>query len=290
MSDITLSKKDIELLTKVFESDQISVKVQSVNRDKTKALLVLYAAHQDVANRLDEVDPEWAFDILEDRQLGGDNGVALFGRLTVKGITRGNIGDGYDYKAAASDCFKRCAMMFGIGRYLYDQEMVWVPYNESSDKFKQWSFAEYLAASGGTKPASRGASARKTVLGSGSSLPPSSGGSTPQGPVKGESHTGPVPPREPSKAAPAVGDTGASSDLGEYVITFGKHMGKKLRSFDTKELLSWVEFLEAKNKYPETAKKARAYLASIPKLSQMIAGLAAPEAEDSSMSEDDLPF
>jgi hypothetical protein len=52
------------------------------------------------------------------------DGKAIKGRLTICGITREDAGqakdEGEPIKAAVSDSFKRCADMFGVGRYLRD--------------------------------------------------------------------------------------------------------------------------------------------------------------------------
>jgi hypothetical protein len=34
-------------------------------------------------------------------------------------------------------------MLYGVGRYLYDSEQVWVPYDETKDKYKKWTIEEY---------------------------------------------------------------------------------------------------------------------------------------------------
>jgi hypothetical protein len=46
---------------------------------------------------------------------------AIKASLTVYGVTREDVGEGRDYKAAASDALKRAAVRFGIGRELYGE-------------------------------------------------------------------------------------------------------------------------------------------------------------------------
>jgi hypothetical protein len=86
-----------------------------------------YITAQTAANRLDEaVGPEgWDFALVP---WGADQ---LIGTLTVRlpdgsVVSRSNVGGKADRqaeddsaKSAASDCFKRCAALLGIGRYLY---------------------------------------------------------------------------------------------------------------------------------------------------------------------------
>lgn len=149
----------LEKLTAPFPASLISVKAQSYSKNKDKVSLVLYLSHVDVARRLDEVDPAWSFAILEqfpvdlyDRD-GNVNGKTHVVRasMSVCGVVRQNYGEGDDLKSAASDALKRCAMLFGVGRALYDAEIVWVPYNESQDKFRSWTYADYKAALRGRK-------------------------------------------------------------------------------------------------------------------------------------------
>jgi hypothetical protein len=120
------------------------VKVQSFNKERTRAMLVLYLQHTDVQDRLEEVDPAWSCEVIsEDRS--GDT-VYVRSRITLKGVSRENVGEGGDPKAAYSDALKRCAMLFGVGRYLYDSPTVWTDYNESRDRFRSWSVDDYEAA------------------------------------------------------------------------------------------------------------------------------------------------
>src|SRR5690606_28562663 len=108
--------------------DRLGIKVQSFNKDRTRAMLVLYLQHTDVQDRLEQVDPSWTSEILHEEKSGDT--VYVRTRVTVKGVYRENVGEGGDPKAAYSDALKRAAMLFGVGRYLYDSPTVWTEYNE----------------------------------------------------------------------------------------------------------------------------------------------------------------
>ena len=75
------------------------------------------------ANALGEWNVTMTF--LGSRPLVGRNGedlgnaYAIKASLTVYGVTREDVGEGKDFKAAASDALKRAAVRFGIGRELY---------------------------------------------------------------------------------------------------------------------------------------------------------------------------
>lgn len=145
-----LEDLDIKTLEAPFPADVIGIKVQSFTKDRTKAMLVAYLQHTDVYRRLEEVDPSWASSCTQLEQVinkevpaGKDSFFLAKVAITLKGITRENVGEGDEPKGALSDALKRAAMLFGVGRYLYDSETVWVPYNEATDKYKVWSLSDY---------------------------------------------------------------------------------------------------------------------------------------------------
>lgn len=138
---MTLTPEMVAKLCAKFPDDKLGVKAQSYNdkNNPTKVMLVLYLQHTDVAERLDEVDPNWSFRIISMGQ-----GFA-HGELTLGGAVRQNFGEGDDQKMAASDALKRCAVLFGVGRYLYESETLWVPFGRT-DKYKVWTIEEYRKA------------------------------------------------------------------------------------------------------------------------------------------------
>ncbi len=136
-----LTREDLETLKAPFPDDRLGVKVQSLNRERTRAMLVLYLQHTDVQDRLEEVDPAWTCEVLSEERAGDT--VYVRSRMIVKGVARENVGEGGDPKAAYSDALKRCAMLFGVGRYLYDSVTVWTDYQEPRDKFRHWTIEDY---------------------------------------------------------------------------------------------------------------------------------------------------
>lgn len=140
-----LTAKDIETLGAPYDEKTIGVKIQAFNKERTKALLVLYLQHTDVYGRLDSVDPSWSSQVTNTMVIG--NAVFVRVRLTVKGVSRENVGEGEDEKSALSDAIKRAAMLFGVGRYLYDTETVWVDYNDQTDRHRVFTYADHKIAS-----------------------------------------------------------------------------------------------------------------------------------------------
>ncbi len=140
-SSSSLTREDLRILKAPFPKENLGVKVQSTSKDRTRALLVLYLQHTDVQDRLEMVDPAWTTEVINEERVGDTIYVRI--RMTLKGVSRENVGEGNDPKAAYSDALKRAAMLFGVGRYLYDSPTVWAEYNESRDRFRQWSIQDY---------------------------------------------------------------------------------------------------------------------------------------------------
>lgn len=138
---MSLTNADIQVLSAPFPKDKVGFKVQVLSQKKDKALIVAYLQHTDVYGRIEKVDMAWHCETISTWN-DADTHYAHT-RLTIRGVTRDNVGDGNDPKGAFSDALKRCAMLFGVGRYLYDSETVWVPYNESTDKYKSWTYDDY---------------------------------------------------------------------------------------------------------------------------------------------------
>lgn len=141
---VRLTEADYLVLKGPVPRDTLGIKVQSMNKERTKAMLVLYLQHTDVYDRLEKVDPNWESQILHQERVGDTVFVRM--KMVLKGVSRENVGDGNDAKSATSDALKRVAMLFGVGRYLYDSETVWVDYNEKTDRYRKWTVADYDAA------------------------------------------------------------------------------------------------------------------------------------------------
>jgi hypothetical protein len=123
-------------LKKPFPPDRISWRVGSMTQDKKKGMALAYIDARDVMGRLDEVcGAGWQCEYIP-----MPNGTCCC-RLGIKvgeeWIWRSNGAmnlsdrDTVDAKEMAekgsySDAFKRAAVLFGIGQYLYDLDSPWV--------------------------------------------------------------------------------------------------------------------------------------------------------------------
>src|SRR5262245_51532388 len=116
-----------DLLEKPFTPEQIK------RRQGTNGDVLDYIEGCAVIQRLNECfDAEWIFEIQEHRVY--DDEVVVLGKLTAQGVAKSQFGKsritrakkdnavislGDDLKAAATDCLKKCATLFGVGLHLY---------------------------------------------------------------------------------------------------------------------------------------------------------------------------
>ena len=113
----------LNLLSKPFPANQIHWRVGSTTKDNKRGMALAYLDARDVMDRLDQVcGTNWS-----------DSYQEVAGRvvcnITINGVTRSDgAGDTQveAEKGGLSDAFKRAAVKFGVGRYLYRLESVWV--------------------------------------------------------------------------------------------------------------------------------------------------------------------
>jgi Rad52/22 family double-strand break repair protein len=119
-------------LREPFDPKDVDFRVQGRANEQTgKAQVVAYIDARAVQDRLDAVvgAGNWSFDWTP---LVIDNGEVMVakGTLTVYGVSKADAGSASNFEqslGAVSHCFKRAAVHWGIGRYLYNLPMAWVP-------------------------------------------------------------------------------------------------------------------------------------------------------------------
>lgn len=113
-----------------FSPDHVEWRPQGKPGPGKRVQLVPYVDAREVQERLDEVAgiSGWSFTLEPLVVEGGELKVAR-GRLTLFGVSKDDVGTASTFepsKGTASDALKRAAVMWGIGRYLYDLPAVWV--------------------------------------------------------------------------------------------------------------------------------------------------------------------
>ncbi|HEX6978283.1 MAG TPA: Rad52/Rad22 family DNA repair protein [Alphaproteobacteria bacterium] len=119
---------DIKALTAPFPADRVSWRVGSTTADRKRGMALAYIDARDVMDRLDEVcGPEnWQ---CRYPHANGKTVCELGIRIGDEWIWKADGAGDTDFEAekgALSDAFKRAAVRWGIGRYLYDLEAPWV--------------------------------------------------------------------------------------------------------------------------------------------------------------------
>jgi hypothetical protein len=143
-----------------FHPEDIEWRAGATNSDKTKALALAYITSRAVMDRLDEVvgPQNWR----DEYKPGPDGGVicGLSLRIQDEWICKWDGADNTEFEAikgGLSDAFKRAGYKWGVGRYLYKLENVWVPCElhgktialKSNPQLPSWALPdEWVSASG----------------------------------------------------------------------------------------------------------------------------------------------
>lgn len=139
-------------LKKPFPPERISWRVGSTNADKTQGMALAYIDARDVQDRLDEVCGvngwQCRYVPMHDKKTVCEIGIYI--RIPGSPPDRADLA-GYHWiwkadgagdsdveaeKGALSDAFKRAAVKWGIGRYLYDLDSPWVKIEASGRSYK----------------------------------------------------------------------------------------------------------------------------------------------------------
>lgn len=113
-----------------FAPEEIEWRVGATNKEKTKGLALAFVTNRAIQNRLDEVFGcfGWKNEYREWRGNAQLCGISV--KYDGEWITKWDGASDTDFeptKGGLSDAMKRAAYQWGIGRYLYNLEPVWVP-------------------------------------------------------------------------------------------------------------------------------------------------------------------
>lgn len=123
-----MNQIDFERLRAPFDPKRIHWRVGSTTKDKKRGLALAYIDARDVMDRLDDVVGIDGWQCRYPHANGKtccELGVRIDGQWIWKSDGAGDT-DFEGDKGAFSDAFKRAAVRFGIGRYLYDLPAEWV--------------------------------------------------------------------------------------------------------------------------------------------------------------------
>jgi hypothetical protein len=118
-------------LSEPFTSKEIEWKIQTTTQDKTRGMAVAYVDSRAIQKRLDEtVGPfYWRNSYASWQDKSQLCGLSIFDTERGEWVTKFDGAENTDFeptKGGLSDAFKRSAIVWGIGRYLYELGGVWV--------------------------------------------------------------------------------------------------------------------------------------------------------------------
>jgi hypothetical protein len=130
-----------EVMTKLqepFSPEDIEWRVGSTNQDKTKGIALAYVTNRAIMNRLDSIFGPFGWKN-EFREWKGTSQLCGLS-IKVEGdwITKWDGADDSQteaVKGGLSDAMKRAGYQWGIGRYLYNLENVWVPITQRGKSY-----------------------------------------------------------------------------------------------------------------------------------------------------------
>lgn len=122
-------------LQKPFKEDEIEWRVGATNKDKSMGLALPYVTNKAIQNRLDEVFGVfgWKNEFKEWKGNSQLCGISIWDEDKHEWLTKYDGADNTNMEATKgglSDAMKRAAVQFGIGRYLYKLDPIWVPLKE----------------------------------------------------------------------------------------------------------------------------------------------------------------
>lgn len=127
-------------LQEPFPASEIEWRVQRVvpTQRGNRAIVVPYVTNRAIMNRLDIIFGVggWKNEYQEWRAKGVKCGLSI--KVAGEWITKWDASDETDFegtKGGFSGAMKRAAVQFGIGRYLYDLDEVWVDIKDRGDNF-----------------------------------------------------------------------------------------------------------------------------------------------------------
>lgn len=129
---------ELEQLKKPFPTNLISWRVGATNGDKTKGIALAYIDARDVMERLDAVCGVGNWQCAYPHA-NGKTSCKIGIKIGEEWVWKENGAGDSDVEAekgAFSDAFKRAAVLWGIGRYLYDVKNIWVALEPMGKSYK----------------------------------------------------------------------------------------------------------------------------------------------------------
>jgi len=126
-----MNQEILNKLSAPFPFEDVAVKIQVTTKEKDKGMVVFYLDSRTIQKRLDEVlgHFNWKNQYLTWKDNAQLCGIAIYNQERNEWIPKfdgAECSDIEPIRGGLSDSFKRAACMWGIGRYMYEIEGVWV--------------------------------------------------------------------------------------------------------------------------------------------------------------------
>lgn len=139
MNEQELTKR----LTEPFDAKDVEWRIQQTAQDKSRGLAVAFITSRAIQRRLDEaVGPfHWKTEFSPWHQIGNGSqlcALSIYDEERKEWVTKTDGAENSDIepvKGGLSDSFKRAAVQWGIGRYLYSMGAVWVDVEQKGKNY-----------------------------------------------------------------------------------------------------------------------------------------------------------
>ena len=139
MNEQELTKR----LTEPFDAKDVEWRIQQTAQDKSRGLAVAFITSRAIQKRLDEtVGPfHWKTEFSPWHQIGNGSqlcALSIYDEERKEWVTKTDGAENSDIepvKGGLSDSFKRAAVQWGIGRYLYSMGAVWVDVEQKGKNY-----------------------------------------------------------------------------------------------------------------------------------------------------------
>jgi len=126
-----MSQDIIQLLGAPFPFEEVEAKIQVNSGDKKSGLAVFYLDSRAIQNRLDKAVGalNWSNSFSTWQENAQICGISIYNQSIGEWVTKHDGADNSKIEAikgGLTDAFKRAAVLWGIGRYLYQIDGVWV--------------------------------------------------------------------------------------------------------------------------------------------------------------------
>lgn len=126
-----------------FDAKDVEWRIQQTSQDKKRGLAVAFITSRAIQKRLDEtVGPfRWRTEFTPWHQIGSGSqlcALSIYDESRKEWVTKTDGAENSDIepiKGGLSDSFKRAAVQWGIGRYLYSLDAVWVDVEQRGKGF-----------------------------------------------------------------------------------------------------------------------------------------------------------